>query len=79
VESVNSRGHFGLKKNDLAKVTSWMVVVYFCLFIIVRYSTCGFIFIKNPYLRDRKGYSTGNWCFRSKRWRRLESMDCRLA
>jgi hypothetical protein len=29
---VNSRGHFGLKKDDLKRVTAWMVVVYFPCF-----------------------------------------------
>ncbi len=62
-EPVNRRGHFGLKKNDLAKVNSSMVVVYFPLFI---YDSSpkgtGIIFIKTPYgtvqyLKDQERYS----------------------
>jgi hypothetical protein len=33
-------------------------VVLFSFFIIVRYSTSNIIFIKNPYLSDKKGYGT---------------------
>jgi hypothetical protein len=32
LEPVNSRGHFGLKKKDMQKIISWMVVVYFPLY-----------------------------------------------
>jgi hypothetical protein len=42
---VNSRGHFGLKQEDLKLVSSWMVVVYISFFLLKDLGKLNFYFL----------------------------------